>query len=142
MGVGTRLRSRLTLSGSRDQSACLMAKPGIDTVHPGPPAEGCSCSWPLASFGGLPGWPSAAQDFPPAPCFLMAVPAQALTGPCGGCSGTHSEPPLTCLQPARVKIDVSIAATSAASTFSHLSLCQCLLSEWSTKCRAEPSAGR
>ena len=50
-------------------------------------------------------------------------PAQALTGPWGGFSGTHSKPRLTCL-PARVKIDVSTKATSAASTFSHLSSCQ------------------
>lgn len=27
----------------------------------------------------------------------MTVSAQALTGPCGGCSGTHSKPPLNYL---------------------------------------------
>lgn len=146
MGVVTGLCSRLASSHSRAWGEGLRTGLGTDTepswascretlllLAPGRPD--------LALLGGLPGWPAACLGLLPALCFLMAVPAQALPGLRGGCSGTHSKPPLTCLRPARVKIDVSTAATSTASTFPHLSPCQRLLSQRGTKCRAEPRAG-
>lgn len=146
MGVETGLCSRLTLAHSRDWSECVAEGLGINLE---PSWASCretllplSRGGPdLALLRGLPGWPSLPGAAPLPPGFLTADPAQHLTGPCGGCSGTHSKPPLTCLRPARVKIDVSTAATSAASTFSHLSPCQCSFSEWSMKYRAEPPVG-
>lgn len=90
VGVGTRLCSRLTLFGSRDQNACLMAEPGIDTVHPGPPAGGRSCSlapgivrwaaWVAICCLGLPPLPHASSWLSqPRPTLAPVVAALVLT---------------------------------------------------------------
>lgn len=90
-------------------------------------------------LGGLPGWFSVALGcrWPPGP---MAVPAQALPGPCGGCSGTRSKPPLTCLPTRQGKNRCFHHGRLRSLNFLPLELLP-VLAQWSTNHRAGPGDG-